>query len=138
VFDKGEELLDFDYRFYRGESMKGVVVGGNIRCLLKLAGTEYFPDVQDKILFLESLGGQVPKMVTYLNQLKQMGVFEKVSGIMLGTFSEMEENICKPDIVKLVMDITSNNLPVAKTQYIGHGADSKAIVIGKEYIFRSK
>ncbi len=34
--------------------MDGIVVGGNIRCLLKLAGTPYWPDMREKILLLES------------------------------------------------------------------------------------
>ena len=62
--------------------MDGIVLGGNIRCLLKLAGTEYFPDMKDKILLLEAMSGQVPQMVTYFSQLQQMGVFEKVKGIL--------------------------------------------------------
>ena len=32
-------LYDFPYEFVRGTHMEGIVVGGNIRCLLKLAGT---------------------------------------------------------------------------------------------------
>ena len=32
--------------------MEGIVVGGNIRCLLKLAGTPYWPDMREKILLL--------------------------------------------------------------------------------------
>ena len=38
--------------------MEGIVVGGNIRCLLKLAGTPYWPDMREKILLLESFGGK--------------------------------------------------------------------------------
>ena len=41
-------------KFLQGSKMQGIVVGGNIRCLLKLAGTEYWPDMNGKILLLES------------------------------------------------------------------------------------
>ena len=112
--------------------MKGVVVGGNIRCFLKLAGTRYFPDLQDKILFLESLGGEVPQMATYLAQLKQIGAFKKVNGVLLGTFTTMEQKHCEPDIITLVKEICGREMPIAKTAEIGHGDDSKAIVIGRE------
>ena len=37
---------------------------------------------------------------------------------------------CK--IIDLVMKYTPDDLPVAKTQEIGHGADSRAIMIGEE------
>ena len=57
----GNELLTFNYQWIQGNSMEGIVVGGNLRCFLKLSGTEYMPDFQDKIIFLESLGGDVLK-----------------------------------------------------------------------------
>ena len=59
------ELFSFAYDFVQKDTMEGIVVGGNIRCLLKLAGTEYFPDMNDKILFLEAYHGAVPQIVTY-------------------------------------------------------------------------
>ena len=43
------------------------------------------PDFTDKILFLESMGGEAALMSAFFNQLKQMGVFSKVRGILLGT-----------------------------------------------------
>lgn len=124
-------LCDISYSFIQGDEMAGVVVGGNIRCLLKLAGTEYFPDMQDKILLLESYSGNVSRMRTYLSQLKQMGVFEKVNGILLGTFSEMEQNGYAPQMKELILDYASMDLPIACTKEIGHGTDSKAIIIGQ-------
>jgi muramoyltetrapeptide carboxypeptidase LdcA involved in peptidoglycan recycling len=132
--NNGHDLFDISYTFVQGNSMQGVVIGGNIRCFLKLAGTEYMPDFSDKILLLESLGGRVPQMETYLSQLQQLGAFNKVSGILLGTFTEMERENCSPNIVELVKQYVREDLPIAVTKDIGHGADSKAIVIGKKLI----
>lgn len=112
--------------------MKGVLVGGNIRCFLKLAGTRYFPDLTGKILLLEALGGQVPQMVTYLSQLRSCGAFERVKGVLLGTFSEMEAKDCKPDMLSLVRLFAGTKIPIAQTREIGHGNDAKAIWIGRE------
>ena len=128
-----ENLYKIEYQFIQGNEMRGVVVGGNIRCLLKLAGTEYMPDFIDKILLLESYSGNVAKMETYLCQLQQMGAFTKVAGILLGTFTEMEEKNCTPSMVELVQRMVENDMPIAVTKHIGHGTDAKAIVIGKEY-----
>ncbi|MEE0687177.1 MAG: LD-carboxypeptidase, partial [Lachnospiraceae bacterium] len=63
------DLFDIDYRFVQQRKMHGIVVGGNIRCFLKLAGTEYMPDLEGKILLLEGFSGDVAKMETYLCQL---------------------------------------------------------------------
>lgn len=130
--ESGNELLNFNYKWIQGNSMDGIVVGGNLRCFLKLAGTQYIPDFQDKIIFLESLGGDVPKMVTYLTQYKQMGVFGEVKGIILGSFTEMERKKYSPDIEEIVKGIVDNpNMPIVKTDEIGHGKDSKCIIIGE-------
>ena len=126
-----QKLFSPSYQFVQKESMNGILVGGNIRCLLKLAGTPYWPDMNGTILLLEGRGGEVPQMVTYLNQLKQMGVFEQINGILLGTFTTMERNQCAPDIVTLVKEYVGFNLPIAATKEIGHGMDSKASVIGE-------
>lgn len=133
ILEDKNDLLNINYRFLQGNSISGTVVGGNIRCFLKLAGTPYMPSFKDKVLFLESLGGEVSLMTTYLNQLKQMGAFNEVKGIILGTFTEMEEKQAKPTIEQLVLDIVNNKeIPIAKTEDIGHGSNSKAIVIGGE------
>lgn len=134
VFLNKNDLYSFGYRFIQQEQMQGVVVGGNIRCLLKLAGTEYWPDMNEKILLLESRSGEVPQMVAYLNQLKQMRVFDKISGILLGTFSRMQEKKCTPDILELVKQYAGREVPIAVTDEIGHGMDSKGIIIGKEIL----
>ena len=133
-----EDLYDIEYTFLQGEKMSGTVVGGNIRCLLKLAGTEYWPDLQDKILLLESYSGNVPRMAAYFSQLKQMGVFEKVQGVLLGTFTEMESQGYSPNVWELLREYIDENLPVAVTREIGHGTDSKAIVIGEQLVLKNK
>lgn len=130
---KGNELLKFKYEWIQGRSMEGTVVGGNIRCLLKLSGTEYMPDFKDKIILFEGLGGDVPKMVTYLTQYKQLGVFKKVKGIILGSFTEMEKEKYSPNIVELLKEkINDTNIPIVKTSEIGHGKESRCIIIGEK------
>ena len=130
-FLEGKSLFSPEFTMIQGDCMEGILVGGNIRCFLKLAGTEYFPDLQDKLLLLEARSGRVPQMVTFLSQLRSMGAFRKIKGILLGTFSQMEKEACTPDMVSLVQSFAGPELPLAKTREIGHGTDSKAIYIGK-------
>lgn len=138
VFQGTSALFSFDYEMLQKESMQGILAGGNIRCLLKLAGTEYWPDMNGKILLLESLGGLVPQMTAYLNQLKQIGVFEQINGILLGTFTKMEEEEAIPTMIELVKRYAGAELPIAKTAEIGHGTNAKGIVIGEEMEFKRK
>lgn len=132
-----EDIFNLDYKWINGSHLEGRVVGGNIRCLLKLAGTKYMPDFKDKILFLESFSGNSAKMVTYITQYKNLGVFNEVKGIILGEFTEMERENLKPDIVEILKRVIGEiNIPILKTRDLGHGADAKCIPIGKYLIFK--
>ena len=132
LIEQKNDLFHIKYELIQGQEMQGIVVGGNIRCFLKLAGTEYMPDLNGKILLLESYSGTVAKMETCLCQLQQLGAFSKVSGILLGTFTEMEADNCVPTIETLVKRVAGVEIPIAVTRQIGHGTDAKAIVIGEK------
>lgn len=132
LMDDGDDgLFHFSCRLLQGAPVEGTVVGGNIRCLLKLAGTPYFPELSQKILFLESYGGTPAVLASLLSQLRQIGAFHQVKGVLLGTFSQMEREGLQPDITSLLLEAVGNpSLPVAKTMQIGHEPDSRALVIG--------
>lgn len=125
-------LFDFNYEFLQGNHMEGIVIGGNIRCLLKLAGTKYWPDMKGKILLLESLGGESGQIATLFTQLEHLGVFEQVSGVLLGTFTNYEKADLELSVYDLLKMHVSSSLPVATTAEIGHGHNSKAIEIGEK------
>ena len=137
VMGDGNSLFTFPYTFLQGDHMEGTAAGGNIRCLLKLAGTKFWPDMRGKILVLESSGGEVPQMASFLCQLKLMGVFEEISGILLGTFLAMEKGRCRPSMEELVLEAAGKEIPVAKTARIGHRADSRAVIIGEKLSLRA-
>ena len=130
ILNNKSNLVNISWEFFQGEEISGIVVGGNIRCFLKLAGTQYFPDLENRVLFLEGLGTTVESLITHLAQLKQMGVFDKISGLLLGTFTNIEKIYNKNDIYSIVKDFTAKDLPVAKTSEVGHDINSKMITIG--------
>ena len=127
-----DDLFRINYRFLQQKEMRGTVVGGNIRCFLKLAGTEFMPDLQGKILLLESRSGTAPRIEAYLRQLQQLGAFKKAAGILLGTFTQMTAEKCIPTVETLLCEIAGKELPIAVTPDVGHGVDAKGIVIGEE------
>lgn len=133
VLEGRGDLFSVPYEWVRKGPVQGVVVGGNIRCLLKLAGTEYWPDMHGKILLLESFHGKAAQIRAYFSQLNQMGVFGQVNGILLGTFTELEETGDVSFVPELVRRYTGETAPILKTGRIGHGIQSKGIVIGREF-----
>lgn len=137
-FNGDSALFNFDYKFIQGKFMDGIVVGGNLRCTLKLAGTKYIPDFNNKILLLESLGGDPGKITTYLNQYKQIGAFNNLNGVILGTFTEMELNEYSPSTEDILLNILPKTIPIIKTYEIGHSDNSKCISIGRYYRLKNK
>lgn len=129
VRDGKDSLHSLSVCFVQGDSMEGIVVGGNVRCLLKLAGTPYFPDLAGKILLLEAYSGLPAQLAAYFSQLKQMNAFERVSGVLLGTFTQWEEQL-PMRVEDFILRYVGTDIPVARTGDIGHGTDAKAIEIG--------
>lgn len=130
----GEGSLEtLSYEMIRGEEMKGQVVGGNLRCLLKLAGTEFFPDTAGKILFLETRSGGYLRVMSMMMQLIETGALENTEGILIGQTTELERRNEREKFIQDVLSVT--DCPVCITSEIGHSRDSKLIEIGKEYRF---
>ncbi len=136
VLGGGKSLYLSGCNFLQKERMQGIVVGGNIRCLLKLAGTPFWPDMREKILLLEGFHGGVAQLTAYFAQLQQMGVFAQINGLLLGTFTELEQKGYALFAAELAKQFAGADIPVARTGEIGHGADAKAIVIGRELILQ--
>lgn len=136
IINDKPNLFNISYEFLRGEKAEGILIGGNIRCLLKLAGTQYMPNFNKKILFLESRSGEENEMKAFFNQLKQMNVFNEISALLLGTFTMLEKNKENKSIYDIVKSIIDNeSIPIIKTKEVGHNDNSKALIIGGKYIF---
>lgn len=138
ISDRENDLFDITYHFIQRDHMQGIVIGGNIRCLLKLAGTEYMPDLRDCVLLLESYSGTASEIENYLERLRRMGAFEKAAGILLGTFTKLQAEKSGPPIERIVQKYAGTKIPIAVTNEIGHGTDAKGILIGREFGAESK
>ena len=56
----------------------------------------------------------------------------QISGGLLGTVTNMEREGLKPSIEEIVLRAFPREIPVARTRFVGHGSDARAIVIGRE------
>lgn len=92
--------------------------------------------MNEKILLLESLGGECGQIATLFNQLDDIGVFSQVSGVLLGTFTNYEKADLELTVYDLLKMHITDDLPVAYTKDIGHGHDAKAIKIGETIILK--
>ncbi|MGA9518841.1 MAG: LD-carboxypeptidase [Trichococcus sp.] len=113
------------------EQSSAVFAGGNLRCLLKLAGTPYWPELESKVLVLESAGGRYEAMCSGLAQLEQLGAFEKINGMLIGQFTQIELDGKTAVFLAVCRDYASRyGFPLWETAFIGHDNRSKPMRIG--------
>jgi len=72
------------WRGVRSGVGEGHLVGGNLETLLKLAGTPFWPDLDGAILFWEEARQTVAQVDAHVTQLRQMGVFSQIAGMVIG------------------------------------------------------
>lgn len=125
----GEVKHNSEWKCIREGVVEGVLIGGNLDCLNKLAGTKYFPNFKSKILFLESFDESAsPEMVeAELSHLKQMGVFEKIRGLWIGHYNHHS----KISYEKVVMNVVKDyDFPILKCDDFGHNTSNTTIPVG--------
>ena len=128
IQQQDDALFRFHYAFLQGSSLSGRVCGGNIRCTLKLTGTPWQPDPTGRVLFLESYSGSFARMETMLHQYRQMEMFSRCSGVLLGNYSELAEKQQLPTLYRLVQDIIDDPaLPIAVTTELGHQPEAHCL-----------
>jgi len=100
----------------------GEVVAGNLQTLLALNGTDFFPDLKNKILFIEEDETSTPAHVErFICQCEQLGWFDKISGLVIGRFTEysgFSESNPLEDILKTYF--LNASFPVMYNADFGH------------------
>lgn len=132
VFFNNNYLIEKEkFKVIQKGKAKGVIIGGNLSCFLDLSDF-YNIDLKDKILLVEDLGYETnaKSLEEKFNKLKKLKNFNLLKGIILGNYEvetkETIEDICIKNI--------SLNIPVIKTDAIGHGKKNLIIPIGKTVI----
>lgn len=112
---------------------EGRLIGGNLTLLQALVGTEYFPDVDGAILFLEDIGEDLYRIDRMLAHLRLAGVLRRVAGVAIGHFSRMRratsEGALGLDHV-LRTYFGPLDIPVAHGFPIGHVAEQWTLPLG--------
>ena len=99
------EVFSFSFPWHslnnRGR-FAGRIVGGNLAVLGGLIGTPFFPDLDGAILFLEDVAEPIYKVERILWQLRLAGAFEKISGLLVGQFTEYRPSADHPDMYEMI------------------------------------
>ncbi|MBE6332282.1 MAG: LD-carboxypeptidase [Bacteroidales bacterium] len=107
-------------------------VGGNLSVLSGLHGTPYDYDYEGKILFVEDISESPYKIDRMMQQLRLMGVLDKVRALVCGHFTGCDEDPLMP--VKLWDNIrwiaSPSGIPVIMGAHIGHEVENFPVVVG--------
>ena len=68
-------------------NLTGTIWGGNLSMMVSLLGTEYFPIVEDGILYVEDVNEHPYRIERMLLQLMQAGVLAKQKALIIGDVS---------------------------------------------------
>ncbi|MDP3684852.1 MAG: LD-carboxypeptidase [Ignavibacteria bacterium] len=129
ILPEGESLLPMK----KGRA-EGEIIGGNLSLILSLLGSPYIPKLKDKILFLEDIDEAPYKVDRMLNQLTIAGILKKISGVLLGEFTDCVEKDAEKKTLTLdeVFEkyLGELRIPVIKNFPHGHRKANHTIPFG--------
>lgn len=110
---------------------EGRLLGGNLSVLSRVLGTPYLPALEDAVLLLEDQGERPYRLDRMWTHLTLAGVFARVRGIVLGSFTECEESNAPYASAEVLRELAlATGLPCAAGFPIGHGAQNEPVALG--------
>jgi len=112
----------------------GTLLGGNLSVLSAMMGSDYLPNWNNSILFLEDVGEDVYRLDRMLTQLKLNGVLEEISGLIFGQCISCEMSSSNSLTLKQVFDdhIKPLDIPAFSGAMIGHIDNMITLPVGLE------
>lgn len=114
----------------------GELTGGNLSLIAHLIGTKSDVNTSGKILFLEDIGEYLYNIDRMMYQLKRSGKLDKLSGLIIGGFSEMKDTTVPygQDVYDILHDIIKQyEFPVCFKFPVSHEKENYALKIGVKY-----
>lgn len=109
------------------------IIGGNLSLLCHLIGSPTFASTAGKILFLEEIGERLYHVDRMLLQLKRAGLFQNLSGLIVGGFTDCNEaslTIGKTAFELVAEHTSGTSYPVAFDFPAGHIPNNQPLVFG--------
>ena len=123
-----------EWQTIHGGICEGTLVGGNLSVFLSLWGSPYTPSLRDTVLLLEEIDEKTYRIDRMFAQLKHACVFQRINGLVLGSFTGCEP--IEPDKPSLTLNqvfsdyLAPLSLPVVSNFAHGHTSPKLTIPIG--------
>lgn len=112
----------------------GKIVGGNLAVFSALRGTPYDLDFTNKILFIEDIAEKPHSVDRMLQNLKLGGVFDSISALIVGQFTDYEEDegMCRT-LYELIADVVAEySFPVVFNFPAGHVVENYPLLFNSD------
>lgn len=121
------------WRCIRKGKATGKLIGGNVNSLLSFENTDFRPDYDGSVLFLEAYMATVEDLHQAFVHFRQAKVFDKISGLILGHFfgSHMEDEQQDREILEVILEVTKDySFPILEIGELGHNVENYILPIG--------
>ncbi|WP_289712639.1 LD-carboxypeptidase [uncultured Muribaculum sp.] len=115
-----------------GGNAQGVVVGGNLAVLQALVDTPYnVLGIPDTILFIEDIAEPIYKVERIFYQLRLSGALHRISGLIIGQFTEYRPSESHSDMYGMLQPFVSDlGIPVVFDFPVGHVENNLPMISG--------
>lgn len=112
----------------------GKLIGGNLSVIYGLRATPFDLPYEGNILFVEDIAEKPYHIDRMLQNLRLGGVLQKISGLVVGQFSDCDED---PMMLRSIEEIIAGalngiDIPVMFNFPAGHVDDNRPLVLGAE------
>jgi muramoyltetrapeptide carboxypeptidase len=116
----------------RTGKVQGILIGGNLSVLIGLRGSKFDLKYQNAILFIEDVGEKPYQIDRLIQNLRLSGILSQLSGLIVGQFSECEED---PSMMQTMQEIilaavNEYDYPVCFNFPAGHVDYNLPIILG--------
>ena len=123
------------HKMNRVGQMEGEIVGGNLSVLYGMIGSDTFPELEEKILFIEEVDEYIYHIDRMMHALKRAGKLARLKGLIIGGLTQIHDN---PDPFGMSVEeviaeaVAEYDYPVCFGFPAGHFNDNRAVLFGQK------
>ena len=119
----------------RNGEMEGEIVGGNLSVLYGMIGSDTFPELDGKILFIEEVDEYIYHIDRMMHALKRAGKLARLKGLIVGGLTQIHDNshpfgMTAEEVIAEA--VAEYDYPVCFCFPAGHFDDNRAVFFGLE------
>ena len=112
----------------------GKVIGGNLSVMMGMRSTPFDLDFHNNILFIEDVGEKPYQIDRMMQSLKLSGVLKQISGLVVGQFSEYDDDpLMMQSVAEIILAAVSEyDYPVCFNFPAGHVDYNLSLILGEQ------